>query len=272
MSMPPEGPEVRRTADWLKSNIDGCVVRDVNIVGGRFVKKPIERLEEIKNTTVEAVRCRGKVIVIDFANSISAISTLGMSGLWTRTESKHAAIRLWCEKPSTRGMLPVYFVDQRRFGNFRIVDSRDATSKLDELGWDALAEPTAYGKVRIRALKYMNKTTPVCEVMLDQDVFAGCGNYLRAEALYRAQVDPWVEWRKLQCGDEARLCEALATVSAASYARGGATLETFYDGDGNRGEHVDHLVVYGRTHTPSGDPISRAKDKKGRTVWWVRSP
>lgn len=243
-------------------------MRSIDALGGRFAKKPIARLAELSNKRVEGVRCRGKVIVLDFEGGVSAVSTLGMSGRWTRQEGKHAALRLWCELPPTRGLLPVFYDDQRRFGDFRVVDARDATSKLDGLGWDALAEPQACGKVAVRARKYSAKATPLCEVMLDQEVFAGCGNYLRAEAMLKASIDPWREWRSLSSEEVVRLCQALATVSSQSYSRGGATLETFYGGDGERGDHVDFLECYGRSHDQHGNPVERRKDKKGRTVWW----
>ncbi len=262
----PEGPEVRKTADWLKSNIGGCVVRSVDFAG-RFTKKPIERLEELKNAKCVGVRCRGKVIVLDFDNDVSAISTLGMSGKWTRLEEKHAALRFGCELPPTRGILPVYYVDQRRFGDFKVVDTRAATSRLDELGWDALQDPEGYGKARVRVMKYAKK--PISEVLLNQDVFAGVGNYIRAEAMYRAKVDPARLVINMPDPVWNPLCEAVADVMRESYSRGGATLQTYYTGDGERGDHVDFLEVYGKSHDPFGNPVERKKDKNGRTVWYV---
>ncbi len=264
----PEGPEVRKTADWLKSNVEGCIIRSVDFAG-RFVKQPIERLQELQNKKCVNVRCRGKVMILDFENDVSAISTLGMSGRWTRLEDKHAALKLGCEWPPTRGIMPIYYVDQRRFGNFKIVDTRVATSRLDELGWDALQDPGGYGKIFARATKYLKKATPIGEVMLDQEVFAGVGNYIRAEAMYRAKINPWKAYRDVIYTDTTRLCIAVAEVMKESYSRGGATLETFYDGDGNRGDQVDFLEVYGRIHDPHGNIVTRKKDKNGRTVWYV---
>ncbi len=264
----PEGPEVRKTTDWLKSNVVGCIIRSVDYAG-RFTKKPIDRLTDLKNVKCVGVRCRGKVIVFDFDNDVSAISTLGMSGRWTTLPDKHGALALWCELPPTRGMSPVFFVDQRHFGDFRVVDTRDATSRLDELGWDALQDPGGYGKIFSRALKYQKRTTSVCEVMLDQDVFAGVGNYIRAEAMYRAKIDPWLEWRNVLYTDLTRLCVEVAKVCGESYSRGGATLQTYYTGDGERGDQVDFLEVYGKSHDPHGNPVERKKDKGGRTVWYV---
>lgn len=264
----PEGPEVRRTADWLKTNLVGHIVRDVT-ASGRFLKQPIENIDHLKNRKVVGVRCKGKVIVLDFDDDVSAISTLGMSGRWTQMEAPHIALTLHSELPPTRGIMPVYYVDQRRFGNFVVTDRRKSTTVLDNLGWDILADPKAHGKALLRASKYRNRKTAVCQVMLDQDVFAGCGNYLRAEAMYRAKVNPWTEWRLLSEEKVVLLCERLADVCAESYSRGGATLETFLDGDGNRGDQVDFLEVYGMTHDPHGNPVERKKDKNGRTVWWV---
>lgn len=236
-------------------------------VGGRFVKQPIDSLEKLKNVKVSGVRCRGKVLVIDFESGISAISTLGMSGVWTRNVPKHVALTLHVEHPPTRGMLPVYYGDQRRFGNFVVVDSRAATSRLDSLGWDPLLEPGAYGKTTFPRMKYTK--WKVADVLLKQDVFAGVGNYIRAEAMYRAKLNP----NKIILNMPDRLwhplCEAVESVMRESYSRGGATLQTFYDGDGNRGDQVDFLEVYGKTHDPHGNPVERMKDKSGRTVWWV---
>lgn len=261
-----EGPEVRRTADWLKSNLNGCVVRSIE-VGGRFVKQPITDLEKLKNKKVVGVRCRGKVLVLDFEDSVSAVSTLGMSGMWTRMEARHVALTLWCEHPPARGISPVYYADQRRFGNFTVVDTREATSKLDDLGWDPLSEPQTYGKARLCVMKYAK--WKIADVLLKQDVFAGVGNYIRAEAMYRAKVNPSRLVINMLDSVWNPLCEAVRDVMAESYSRGGATLENFYDGDGKRGDQVDFLEVYGKTHDPHGNPVERLKDKTGRTVWWV---
>lgn len=262
----PEGPEVRRTADWLKANVVEHVVRHIN-AAGRFEKQPIARLEELHEKKVNGVRCKGKVIVLDFEGGVSAISTLGMTGVWTRAATPHTALTLWCELPPARGILPVYYVDQRRFGNFNVVNDREATSKLDDLGWDALADPKAYGKTRIRSMKYAK--WKVADVLLKQDVFAGVGNYIRAEAMYRARVNPDMILLNMPDSVWYPLCEAVADVMRESYSRGGATLENFYDGDGKRGDQVDFLEVYGKTHDSHGNPVERLKDKTGRTVWWV---
>ena len=264
--MCPEGPEVRRTADWLEEHVEKHVVRSV-ASAGRFEKKPIARLDELKHKRCLAVRCRGKVIVLDFEEGVSAISTLGMSGRWTFSPDKHVALTLWRELPPARGILPVYYVDQRRFGDFKVVDTREAIHKLDDLGWDPLIEPSGFGKARVRALKHTKK--PISEVLLNQEVFAGVGNYVRAEALFRAKVNP--DRLVVNIPDPVwdSLCEAVAAIMKESYDHGGATLKNFYDGDGNRGDHVDFLSVYGKVHDPNGNMVERKKDRNGRTVWWV---
>jgi len=263
-TMPPEGPEVRRTADWLLSCVQDCVVRDVE-QSGRFTKQPIARLGELKSKIVNRVRCRGKVIVLDFDEDISAISTLGMSGRWTRSQGKHIALTLWCEKPPARGILPVYYDDQRRFGNFRIASTREATSRLDELGWDALAEPMTSGKARQRAMKYAKKR--ICDVLLMQDVFAGVGNYIRSEALRRSCVAPTRTVASLSKQDWSQLCDEVRNVMSEAYAAGGARLRD-YQVDDLTSVYQFHLRVYGRTHDPEGNSVVKFKCASGRTVWW----
>jgi DNA-formamidopyrimidine glycosylase len=261
----PEAPEVRRTTDWLKINLVNKIIRDIN-VGGRFIKQPIQRLEELKGRKVIGVRCKGKVIVLDFEDNISAVSTLGMSGMWTNQERKHVALTLWCELPPTRGILPIFYVDQRRFGNFVVTDTRVATSRLDVLGWDPFSDPTAYGKARLRSVKYAK--LKICDVLLKQDVFAGVGNYIRAEAMYRARLNPNTILLDMSDCMWNSLCVAIANVIKESYFRGGATLENFFDGDGNRGNQVDFLEVYGKTHDSAGNPIVKFRCSSDRTVWW----
>lgn len=263
---PPEGPEVRLTTDWLKTNIQDNIVRDIKQLG-RFSRQSIVNIEKIKNNKIINIRCRGKVIVLDFENNISAISTLGMSGRWTRIQDKHTALILWCEKPPTRGILPVYYDDQRRFGNFKVVLIHEATSKLDELGWDALAEPLLFNKICSRISKYLKK--PIAEVLLKQDVFAGVGNYIRAEVMYMAGIHPQKLVADITDEEWNLLCSAIVNVMQEAYAKKGTTLENYYGGNGERGDHVDFLKVYHKTMDPHGHPVSFYKDKNDRTVWWV---
>lgn len=265
----PEGPEVRKTAHWLKGNVGGCIIRSVDVVGGRFVKQPIERLEELKGNRCVNVRCGGKVIVLDFETDVSAVSTLGMSGLWSRADHKHAALRLGCELPPTRGIMPVYFVDQRRFGNFKVMATREATSKLDELGWDALAEPETYGKALI-ALDRCKQTKQISEILLDQSIFAGVGNYIRSEALRRALLSPWRTLISLSMQDKILLCEVIKRIMQESYNAGGAQLRD-YRVDDVAPSFQFLLWVYGRTFDPNGNRVERTKANDGRTVWWCPS-
>lgn len=263
----PEGAEVRVTADWLRERLVGSILRHVQVIGGRFAKQPIVNIADANNEKIVDVRCKGKVIVVDLEGETSLVSTLGMTGRWSSQPDKHAAVVLHVEKPPTRGMRPLYFVDQRRFGNLKIVDTSEANAKLDELGWDPLADPTghwiAYHRLNKRTKKF------ICEVLLEQSVFAGVGNYVRAEALYRAEIDPWSTIATLSDERWKRLHTAIVDVCAESYRLGGASIESFLSGDGEPGGYAKQLQVYGKTTDPDGRAVLKKKDRNGRMVWYV---
>ena len=162
-------------------------------------------------------------------------------------------------------MLPLYFSDQRRFGNFKVVDTVEATAKLGRLGWDAIEDPR--GSVTSSLLTKHGKKA-IADVLLMQDVFAGVGNYVRAEALYRARIHPDRLVGNVSAAELTALCAAVSAVLNESYKVGGATLKTFYT-DGERGGFSNQLRVYGRHADPEGNLTDRKKDRKGRTVWFV---
>ncbi|CAM6003616.1 unnamed protein product [Sphagnum balticum] len=86
------------------------------------------------------------------------------------------------------------FNDPRHFGTIKFTHKKaDLDAKLKELGWDPLAYPydthERFITSRLASAKYANKT--IGEVLMNQSLFAGVGNYIRAEALYEAGISPW---------------------------------------------------------------------------------
>lgn len=94
-----------------------------------------------------------------------------------------------------------YFYDQLSFGTLKAVESdgsydSDASSsvldkKLKELGPDLLDESTTIELFKEQIRKKINDTKPIGNVIVNQKIISGVGNYLRADALWMAKISPF---------------------------------------------------------------------------------
>ena len=96
-----------------------------------------------------------------------------------------------------------YFYDQLSFGTLKAVESDgiskghsdDSSSildkKLKELGPDVLHETTTFELFKSQLRKKVNDTKPIGNVIVNQKIISGVGNYLRADALWMAKISPF---------------------------------------------------------------------------------
>merc|ERR1711865_243172 len=83
------------------------------------------------------------------------------------------------------------FADVRRFGTWRCVATPDWP--IDR-GPDPVREHDEFRRgvaAAVSANPKQFESKPICQVMHDQSLFNGIGNYLRAEILLRAGVPPF---------------------------------------------------------------------------------
>jgi len=85
-----------------------------------------------------------------------------------------------------------YFYDQLSFGTLKIVETRaELEKKLKELGADMLDETTGIEIFKKAVLKGTNKEKMIGNVLVNQKVISGIGNYLRADGLWLARISPF---------------------------------------------------------------------------------
>jgi endonuclease-8 len=89
----------------------------------------------------------------------------------------------------------------------------------------------------------------ICDVLMDQDVFAGVGNMIKNEALFRVKMHPMERVRQLP---DARINELIRAARDYSMA--------FYDVKRARKPLSDTFQVYQKSRcTACGGPITREK-------------
>ena len=103
---------------------------------------------------------------------------------------------------------------------------------------------------------------------------AGVGNYILAEGLYRAKIDPFASMEEISLEQRKILFRELHSIARDSYAAQGVTRAkggSYRDVDGNKGRF--ELECYGREFClREGEPVIRETDgPHGRTIWYVDS-
>lgn len=180
--------------------------------------------------------------------------TYGMSGHWRSV--KHAS-----NIPNHSHLMFEAFdgsilclVDVRRFAKWRWVQSWSQNRGPDPVfEFDNFIE-----NIKSNSHKKVFEK-PICEILMDQKYFNGIGNYLRAEILYRAQIDPWTPARDaVKIGKLLSLCRI---VPLEAYKIGGGSIRDWKNPYGDQKVTMDEwMQCYGKK--------KNITDGTGRTFWF----
>lgn len=268
----PEGVEVKISADLIKPIMFGRKICNAAATrNSRYNSKEPKGLKEFKHDLyrgcqVVDIQAKGKFMYWTFSNDWYLMNTFGMTGQWSQTKGQHPCFffEFWTEDYVDM----MYFNDPRHFGTIQFTNSfHELQKKLDSLGWDPLNRE--FMDMASFVLSRMTQSKkPIGELLMNQEVFAGVGNYIRAEALYESKISPWRISHDLKLDEKTSLCQALVKVMKESYAHQGATIHTYKNSYGEEGKYSSCFKVYGQEKDPFGNPIKRETTPEGRTIHW----
>jgi len=269
----PEGPELRHSRDVLRNIIVGkSIVRLSPTQDGRYATKVPDGLEKIiadLPLRVESVDVKGKFMWWTLTGGDVTWymwSTYGMSGQWSRTRGKHAGFIVEFEEGGE-----LFFNDTRRFGTVKFVsDPKTHAKKLASLGPDILDEPPVDPGIFAERI-LLKPTRTICEALMDQSCISGCGNYLKAEALFRSGISPHRIVTDLSSENILKLQYELLSAAWESYVDHGASIRTYRTVDGDKGNAQFYFRVYNMKQCPEGHPVKREDTLDGRTSWWCET-
>lgn len=277
----PEGPEIHGMADVINAHaarrrFDKCTKSLVNKC--KKVRAPVGGF------TMSAVS-RGKELMITLkpfshtsAKPVFILCNMGMTGFFevaAGRKSRHPHAHLSFH--ATDGTV-LSFVDVRRFGTWRSLSRPEWPA---DRGPDPVTDHDAFRRGVINAVSskpHLFARKPICQVLHDQSIFNGIGNYLRAEVLFRAGVPPFAPAKdvlaKLPVSqvegppDLLTLCrnvpKEVIDMHLSKYQGGPAASTT--DTTGEHGRWEKWLRVY------SHDDASWAVDQEGRRIWFRGPP
>ena len=238
----PEGDALHRAARRLQP-----------LVGQRLeIEAPHPRaraavdVSDLHGRRLESVEAIGKNLVLRFEGGLVLRSHLRMSGRWVvRPRGTPGAGRPWLvlRGEAVEGVL----------WNGPVLERH--TRALARLGPDILATPFDLDGVLAR-MRAADDTRALGEVLQDQTLVAGIGNMWMAEALWQAQISPWVPVRALPEAERVRALETAASLMRAAVDAGREPAKQVHG-------------RAGRGCRRCGTPIrAHGQGEANRTVYW----
>lgn len=263
-------------------------VKDVFATGKRFVI-----MLESGVHIVVSLRMTGKFMVGKerkhtraILNLFSKSPTLSASASDNSLENKEEKTEI--VNKVTNNELKVYYDDMRPLSEADIFATGELfwDWRVKNLGWDPLARPDHINTVIIggkvvdvsgpletdkgmnvqKAKLLLKRKGKIANVIADQKIFAGVGNYVRAEVLYQSNIDPRRLANTLTDKEIAKMLDCIKRILRASLRLGGHTIESFCDPLGDQGHFKPRC--YGQQYTMDalGWPVERIKG--GQSIYW----
>lgn len=264
----PEAAEVKLNIDFIKPLILNQQLIDINIgKNSRYKNQLPENFTSFHQSLFQNIRvidvdCKGKFIYWKFSNDYVMFNTFGMSGSYSKDQSIHTCAEFKFSNIS------IYFNDPRHFGTINFKNNYDLTKKLKGLGYSVLDENLSKNLPWLTN-KIMSNNKTLAEILMNQAIFAGVGNYIKSEALYRAKLSPWRIGNSLNKDEVQLLAQSAVDVAQEAYKYQGATILTYKKADGEKGDYANFFQVYKKDKDPLGNIVKSETTLDKRTSHWV---
>jgi formamidopyrimidine-DNA glycosylase len=279
----PELPEVETVCRQLEPELEGRRIERLEVLDARWCRPaaPADFEAAVSGRTIVGLGRRGKYLLLGLDGEQTLVMHLRMTGNLVLVEEDGAALdpsegrRLYEGERSTserhlraRFALDdgreVWFTDPRRFGEAFLIDDGGLGERFAKLGVEPLSEgftPEALGAIAA------GRTAPLKSFLLDQKGIAGVGNIYADEALFRARLHPLSPAGSMKPDHVEALRDAIVAALVAGIEGGGASIDDFRDGRGERGTMQDEFLV----HTREGKACPRCGGTIARIVVTGRS-
>lgn len=246
----PEMPEVEQVRKTLTPHIKGKTITNVEVFLNRLIQHPSpnEFIKGLIGKTILDVGRKGKYLVLKTAENQKLIVHLRMTGALIAqsanvTEPKYAKIKFTLTDNTI-----MWFTDIRTFGTLYLVTDNDAyIDGYETLGPEPLSPDF---NVEYLAPLVAKSRKPIKTFILDQKIIAGLGNIYADECLALSKIMPMRLANTLNQDELVKLCEAINAVIAQGIKNRGTTFRDYKDGEGNKGDNQNHLLVYSRAGKP----------------------
>lgn len=278
----PELPEVETVCRQLEPEIEGRRIERLEIYDARWCRPvpPGELEVAVSGRTIEGLGRRGKYLLLGLDGGETLVMHLRMTGNLVLVEGEDKldpseGMRLYEGERSTSerhlrarffldGGRELWFTDPRRFGEAFLIDDAGLEERFARLGIEPLSDrftSAALGEIAA------GRMVPLKSFLLDQSGIAGVGNIYADEALFRARLHPLSPAGSMKAEHLEALRDGVVAALEAGIDGGGASIDDYRDGRGEKGRMQDEFLV----HTREGESCRRCDGTIERIVVSGRS-
>ena len=259
----PELPEVQTIVNGLNKKIINKKILSLNETRKGTIQNFIgKNISEIG--VISSIKRRGKYIIMETSNNYKLIIHLRMTGklIYERSPvkiSSHERANLMFEDETK-----LIFNDVRAFGKIQIYEKDDKVESLEKLGLEPFSKD--FNEKYLKK-KFINRKSPIKNLLLNQRIISGLGNIYANEILYRARISPLKKGNKLSLKKLKTIVEQTKIVLKEAIKHNGTTISDYRSVENKTGEFQNLLKVYGKKTCECGTDILRIK-QAGRSTYY----
>lgn len=270
--------------EWAEANHMAVILNSVlqyhtmfGIVNTNIIINYLDQLVHLLPLVINKIFARGKKIIFELIdnqnNFYYMISSLGMTGRWVFQQLPSSRICLSTGVINDSGITydqNIFYDDQRGFGDLELAfNPNQALGILQyHMGPDIVHDDVQPQQWIQAFLSATYRNWMVTKALLHQKVFAGIGNYLRAEIMYASAICPYRKISSLTNEEMTRLLVSAKRIMKEAFEAKGFTIERYLDPFGQRGTF--QVRVYKMNRDPNGYPIRHDKieSKTAQVTHW----
>jgi formamidopyrimidine-DNA glycosylase len=262
----PELPEVETVCRQLEPEIEGRRIEQLEVHDPRWCRPapPAELEAAVAGRTIEGLARRGKYLLLGLDGGRTLVMHLRMTGNLVLVEDGDEPKHLRAAFTLDDGR-ELRFTDPRRFGEALLLGDEQLDAHFaPRLGVEPLSDgftPELLGEIAA------GRRAPLKSFLLDQKGIAGIGNIYADEALFRARLHPLSPAESMKPVHLEALHGGIVAALEAGIDGGGASIDDYRDGRGEKGRMQDEFLV----HTREGQPCPRCDGTVERIVVSGRS-
>lgn len=243
----PELPEVETVRKTLENLVLNKTIEHITISWPKIIKNPTEIdqfIDALKGQTIKEIGRRGKFLIF-YTDVYALVSHLRMEGkyaVYPKDEpfDKHTHVVFHFTDDTD-----LRYKDVRKFGTMHLFKkgTEFEAPPLIDLGPEPFSEGFTLDYLGQKLQKTNRKIKPT---LLDQKIVVGLGNIYVDEALFRAKIHPETVANALNKEQLLKLHQEIIKTLSEAVQKGGSTIRSYINSQGEIGMFQLELLVYGR--------------------------
>jgi len=253
----PELPEVETIVRDLNSRLVNKKITGVKSTDKKVFQLTAADVKRAVGKKIKFVKRRAKIIIVnlDRYNLLIHLKMTGQLvylGQGAPIAGGHPIANQGKKLPNkfTRVILKfndksaLYFNDVRRFGWVKLADAAELKRLNKSFGVEPLSSGFTLDYFK-KALSRKPKTT-IKQALMDQKYVSGIGNIYADESLFAARIKPFRRVKTLRPLEIKKLWQAIPKILRSAIKHRGTSFNDYVDAQGEVGNFIKYLKVYGR--------------------------